>query len=167
MNRSRIYGAVSARQDGRRQIFASGWEDGTKLDFLRKLSRYWEHDFRWRDHEERLNLLPQFRVMIDGCDIHFVHQKGKGPAPLPLMLTHGWPGSFAEFERVIPLLTDPATYGGDAQDAFDVVAPSLPGFGFSSRRISPAFCSPTSRFTGSVTRSRPRSGFTKRTASAP
>ncbi|MER8547241.1 epoxide hydrolase [Mesorhizobium sp. M1169] len=113
-------------------IFAYGWDDGTDVDFLRKLSRYWEYDFRWRDHEKRLNLLPQFRVTIDGCDIHFVHQKGKGSAPLPLILTHGWPGSFAEFEHVIPLLTDPAKYGGDAEDAFDVVAPSLPGFGFSS-----------------------------------
>lgn len=115
----------------------SSWEDGTSLDFLRELVDHWQNRFNWRTEEARLNHLPQFVALVDGTEIHFIHQKGVGPAPLPLVLTHGWPGSFTEFERILPLLTNPAAHGGDPADAFDVVVPSLPGYGFSSAPIKP------------------------------
>jgi pimeloyl-ACP methyl ester carboxylesterase len=118
---------------------AEQWDDGASLDFVRRLADHWLNRFDWRAQETRLNRLPQFRATIDGQDIHFVHQTGCGPAPLPLVLTHGWPGSFIEMERVIPLLTDPASHGGDAADAFHVVVPSLPGFGFSAPPAGPGF----------------------------
>ncbi|WP_114814347.1 epoxide hydrolase family protein [Paraburkholderia kururiensis] len=111
---------------------AEQWDDGASLAFVRRLTDYWLHRFDWRAQEARLNRLPQFLATVDGHDIHFVYQTGKGPAPVPLVLTHGWPGSFVEMEHVIPLLTDPASHGGDAADAFHVVVPSLPGFGFSA-----------------------------------
>lgn len=109
----------------------TGWDDGTDLAFLRKLVDHWQHRYAWAEQQDRLNRLPQFKAEIDGHDIHFVHARGQGPAPFPLVLTHGWPGAFTEFERALPLLTDPAGHGGSAEDAFDVVIPSLPGFGFS------------------------------------
>ncbi|TWF54440.1 epoxide hydrolase family protein [Neorhizobium alkalisoli] len=111
---------------------AASWEDGTSLAFLQKLVHQWSHRFDWRAEEARLNQLPHFKTEIAGLDIHFIHKRGTGPAPMPLVLTHGWPGSFTEFERIIPLLTDPGAHGGDPADAFDVVVPSLPGYGFSS-----------------------------------
>jgi len=109
----------------------TGWDDGTDLAFLKRLVDYWQYGFSWAEQQERLNRLPHFKAAIDGHDIHFIHARGKGPAPFPLVLTHGWPGAFTEFERALPLLTDPASHGGSAEDAFDVVIPSLPGFGFS------------------------------------
>lgn len=108
------------------------WREGMDTDFLKKLVGYWLEDFDWREQENRLNMLPQFIGNVSGQDIHFIHQRGNGPAPMPLILTHGWPGSFVEMEKIIPLLTDPARFGGDPNDAFDVVVPSLPGYGFSS-----------------------------------
>ncbi|SAK47581.1 multidrug MFS transporter [Caballeronia fortuita] len=111
---------------------AQQWDDGASLAFVRRLTDYWHSEFDWRAQEARLNRLPNYQATIGGYDIHFVHQKGKGPAPMPLVMTHGWPGSFIEMERVLPLLTDPASHGGDPADAFHVVVPSLPGFGFSS-----------------------------------
>jgi pimeloyl-ACP methyl ester carboxylesterase len=111
---------------------ADGWNDGASLAFMRRLADHWLNRFDWREQEGRLNRLPHYTASIDGQAIHFVHQRGTGPAPIPLVLTHGWPGSFIEMERVIPLLTDPASHGGDAADAFHVVVPSLPGFGFSA-----------------------------------
>ena len=107
------------------------WDDGTSQAFIQRLVDHWQHRFDWRAQEARLNRLPQYQTTIDGLDIHFVHQPGTGPAPLPLVLTHGWPGSFLEMEHIIPLLTDPGAHGGDPADAFHVVVPSLPGFGFS------------------------------------
>ncbi len=112
---------------------AGGWEQGAELGYLRRLAEYWRTQFDWRACEERLNRLPQFIANVDGLDVHFVHVRGQGPKPLPLLLTHGWPSSFLEFEKIIPLLTNPAAHGGDAADAFDVIAPSLPGYGFSER----------------------------------
>jgi len=112
-------------------IHQTGSEDGAKLSLIENLINFWKTDFNWRTQETRLNKLPQFIATVDGYDIHFIHQKSQSPQPLPLVLTHGWPGSFIEFERIIPLLTDPVAHGGDANDAFDVVIPSLPGFGFS------------------------------------
>ncbi|WP_438390743.1 epoxide hydrolase family protein [Caballeronia sp. DA-9] len=115
----------------------SGWSEGTDEAFLRRLVDYWRNSFDWRAQESRLNALPQFTTGIDDKTIHFVHRRGNGPAPLPLILTHGWPGSFMEMEAIIPLLADPASHGGDPRDAFDVVVPSLPGYGFSSAPCAP------------------------------
>jgi pimeloyl-ACP methyl ester carboxylesterase len=116
---------------------AEGWDDGASLAFMRRLADYWRDHFDWRAQEARLNRLPQHLATIEGLDIHFVHQTGKGPAPLPVVLTHGWPGSFIEMEQIIPLLTDPAAHGGDPADAFHVVTPSLPGYGFSQSPTGP------------------------------
>ena len=107
------------------------WEDGASLSFVRRLSDHWLHRFNWRAQEARLNLLAHHMMTVNGSDIHFVHQRGNGPSPLPLVLTHGWPGSFIEMEHLIPLLADPGAHGGDSADAFHVVVPSLPGYGFS------------------------------------
>jgi pimeloyl-ACP methyl ester carboxylesterase len=107
------------------------WTNGAAVSFIQRLSDHWLHHFDWRAQEARLNQLPHHMMTVDGEDIHFVYQRGKGPAPFPLIMTHGWPGSFIEMERILPLLTDPASHGGDPADAFDVIVPSLPGYGFS------------------------------------
>jgi pimeloyl-ACP methyl ester carboxylesterase len=106
-------------------------DDGIDPTYLAELVDYWLNRFDWAECERTINRLPQFRARVGGVRIHFVHQPGRGPEPLPLVLTHGWPGSFLEMQKILPLLTDPAAHGGSASDAFDVVAPSLPGFGFS------------------------------------
>jgi hypothetical protein len=108
-----------------------GWEDGASLSFMKRLVDYWLHRYDWRVHEKRLNRLANRMVTVGSQDIHFVHQLGTGPWPMPLILTHGWPGSFVEMEHILPLLADPGAHGGDPDDAFDVVVPSLPGYGFS------------------------------------
>lgn len=108
-----------------------GWSQGIEPAFLQDLLRYWADGFDWRAQEARLNRLPQFMAQVGDQAIHFVHQQGTGPAPLPLVLTHGWPGSFIEMERILPLLADPGAHGGDPVDAFHVVVPSLPGYAFS------------------------------------
>jgi pimeloyl-ACP methyl ester carboxylesterase len=97
------------------------------------------HDFDWRQQERLINRLPQFVARIEGLDIHYVHQPGKGPAPFPLIVSHGWPSSFFEAYKIIGRLADPGSFGGDPADAFDVVVPSLPGFGFSERPGQPGF----------------------------
>ena len=112
-------------------VAGAPWDDGTDLDLMQRLALYWRDGFDWRRQEARLNRLPHVVATIDGAQIHVIHQRGTGPAPLPLILTHGWPGSFAEIEHIIPLLADPGAHGGDRADAFHVVVPSLPGFGFS------------------------------------
>ncbi|WP_214472669.1 epoxide hydrolase family protein [Mesorhizobium sp. dw_380] len=114
-----------------RSLDAESWDDGAGLAFMQRLVGYWRSQFDWRAQEARLNRLPQFRAEIDGLSIHFVHQRGIGPDPLPLIMTHGWPGSFIEMEKIIPLLTDPGTFGADPDDAFHLIVPSLPGYGFS------------------------------------
>jgi pimeloyl-ACP methyl ester carboxylesterase len=132
--------ALQRRLDAARwpePIDREGWDDGTSLAFMKKLGEYWRDRFDWRTHEARLNRLPHYIATVSGLDIHFIHQKGKGPAPLPLVLTHGWPGSFIEMEHILPLLTDPAAHGGDPADAFHVVVPSLPGYGFSPAPKAP------------------------------
>jgi len=111
----------------------TNWEFGSNLAYMRSLVNYWRHRYDWRHEEAVLNQLPQFRIEVDGLHIHFVHVCGRGPAPLPLIVTHGWPGSFVEMLKLIPLLADPAAHGGSAEDAFDVIVPSLPGYGFSDR----------------------------------
>jgi pimeloyl-ACP methyl ester carboxylesterase len=112
---------------------AGTWEYGTDLGYLQELVAYWRDGFDWRAQEKAINEFPQFMATVDDIDVHFLHAEGRGPAPLPLLLCHGWPGSFWEFSRIIPMLTDPARFGGDPSDAFTVVAPSLPGYGFSFR----------------------------------
>ncbi len=108
-----------------------GWEYGSNMDYLKELVDYWRNDFDWRAQARLINLLNHFRATVGGLGIHFIHERGKGPNPMPLVITHGWPGTFYEMHKIIPLLTDPAAHGGDPEDSFDVVAPSLPGFGFS------------------------------------
>lgn len=108
-----------------------GWDYGTPLAVMRDLVAYWRDQYDWRSQEAALNLFPQWKAQVDDLGIHFLHVKGKGPKPFPLIITHGWPGSVAEFTKIIPLLTDPGAHGGDPADAFDVVAPSMPGYGFS------------------------------------
>ena len=115
------------------------WEDGTDLGFLRRLTEYWRTDFDWRRQEARLNSLPQFVADLDGVGVHFIHQRGTGPCPYPLVITHGWPGTGFDMEQLIPLLTHPGSHGADPADAFDVVVPSLPGYGFSGRPTRPGF----------------------------
>jgi microsomal epoxide hydrolase len=109
------------------------WAYGTDVAYLRGLIEYWRTGFDWRAEEAALNAFQQFRVPIDGIDLHYLHVAGVGPNPMPLLLLHGWPGSVFEFLDIIPRLTDPARFGGDARDAFTVVAPSLPGYGLSFR----------------------------------
>jgi pimeloyl-ACP methyl ester carboxylesterase len=113
------------------EVAGAGWAYGTELGYLRDLIRYWRDEFDWRRAEAALNRLPQFMATVHGVDLHFVHAKGVGPRPFPLLFSHGWPGSFWEIHKIIGPLTDPAAHGGDPEDAFDVVAPSLPGYGFS------------------------------------
>lgn len=108
-----------------------GWDRGVPLEYLKELAEYWRTTFDWRLAEERLNRFPQFIAGIDGVDVHFLHVRSPEPDALPLILTHGWPGSVAEFLDVIGPLTDPANHGGDRADAFHVVIPSIPGYGFS------------------------------------
>ena len=108
-----------------------GWDRGVPLDYLKELAEHWRTSYDWREWEARLNELPQFTTEIDGQNIHFLHVRSPEPDALPLIMTHGWPGSIAEFMKIIGPLTDPRAHGGDPADAFHVVAPSLPGFGFS------------------------------------
>src|SRR5687767_14819230 len=104
------------------------WAYGTDVGYLRELVGYWQGGFDWRAQEARLNAFPQYTVPLHGIELHYLHVPGQGPAPCPLLLVHGWPGSVFEFLELIPRLADPARFGGDPGDAFTVVAPSLPGF---------------------------------------
>jgi pimeloyl-ACP methyl ester carboxylesterase len=119
------------------EVAGSGWETGTEASFLRRLVRHWQDSFDWRAQERKMNAWPQFVTTIDGAPVHFVHVRGRGPKPLPLLLTHGWPSSFLEMLPLVPALTDPASHGGRPEDSFDVVIPSLPGFGFSAAPSDP------------------------------
>lgn len=115
------------------QMDGAEWEQGTELSYLQSLVAYWRDSFNWRQQEAELNRLAHFRSEVDGLSIHFIHERGVGPSPLPIILTHGWPDSFTRYQKIIPLLTDPVSHGGDPMDSFDVIVPSIPGFGFSSR----------------------------------
>jgi len=126
--------------DLRRRIGATRWpskelvpdrSQGVQLETLQELARYWETDYDWRKAEARLNALPQFTTQIDGVDIHFIHVRSRHENALPLIMTHGWPGSVIELLETVGPLTDPTSHGGKAEDAFDLVLPSLPGYGFS------------------------------------
>lgn len=113
------------------------WSQGTPLDYVQRICRYWAEDYDWRAREAMLNRLEQFRAAVDGVGLHFVHVRSPHAGAQPLLLSHGWPGSIVEFAKAIPLLTDPVAHGGSADDAFHVVAPSLPGFGFSDKPKTP------------------------------
>jgi len=115
------------------QLKDSSWERGTEMGYLQSLVSYWRDHFDWRTQESELNRFSQFYCDVDGLDIHFVHERGKGHNPLPIILTHGWPDSYTRYRKIIPLLTDPIHHGGDPEDSFDVIVPSLPGFGFSGQ----------------------------------
>ena len=128
--------------DLRRRIAATRWSDretvtdrsqGVQLETLQALVRYWGTDYDWRQAEAKLNALPQFMTTIDGVDIHFIHVRSRHPNALPLIMTHGWPGSVFELLKTVGPLTDPPAYGGRAEDAFDLVLPSMPGYGFSGK----------------------------------
>ena len=132
----------------RRRINATKWPEqetvndatqGVQLATIQKLAHYWATDYDWRKVEARLNALPQFITTIDGLDIHFIHVRSKHENALPLIVTHGWPGSIIEQLKIIGPLTDPIAYGGRAEDAFDVVIPSLPGYGFSGKPTAPGW----------------------------
>ena len=109
------------------------WSQGIPLTYLQELCRYWSDGYDWRRTEQHLNTIPQFTTVIDGLDIHFLHLRSPEPDALPLIITHGWPGSVVEFLKVIGPLSDPVAHGGEAADAFHVVCPSLPGYGFSGK----------------------------------
>jgi pimeloyl-ACP methyl ester carboxylesterase len=109
------------------------WDLGTDQAYLKQLCAYWRDGYDWRQREAALNQWPHFVTRIDDLDIHFLHAKSSAPSARPLLITHGWPGSFVEMLKIIPMLTDPQRFGGDAADAFNVVVPSLPGFGLSGR----------------------------------
>ncbi|MGF6177638.1 epoxide hydrolase family protein [Ensifer sp. 4252] len=131
-----------ALADLKRRVVATKWPDqelvtddtqGVRLSTMRKLADYWANQYDWRKVEARLNALPQFVTNIDGVDIHFIHVKSKHPNALPVIITHGWPGSIIEQLKIIDPLTNPTAHGGAAADAFDVIIPSIPGYGFSGK----------------------------------
>ncbi len=115
------------------EVEGAEWDYGTNLAYLKTLVQYWQNKFDWSEQEEVINRFAHFRTEIDGFGIHFIHERGRGENPLPIILTHGFPDSFLRFAKIIPMLTDPAEYGGDPADSFDVVVPSLPGYGFSDK----------------------------------
>src|SRR5260370_22117711 len=138
----RINVPEEALVDLRRRVAATGWQagervtdrsQGAQLTKIQELVRYWGTDYDWRKVEAQLNALPQFMTEIDGLDIHFLHVRSRHPNALPLIMTHGWPGSIFELLKVIGPLTDPTAYRGRAEDAFDLVLPSMPGYGFSGK----------------------------------
>ncbi len=114
-----------------------GWEYGSNLDYMKELCAYWLDGFDWRKQEAAINQFDHFVAPVDGLDLHYIHEKGSGPAPLPLIISHGWPGTVIEFLELIGPLAHPERFGGTVEDAFDVVAPSLPGFGFSGKPPRP------------------------------
>jgi pimeloyl-ACP methyl ester carboxylesterase len=119
------------------EIPGSGWEYGFNLGSLQEICAYWRTGFDWRAQIARMSEFEHFRYTADSLGVHFIHARGRGPAPIPLILTHGWPGSFLEMLKILPLLADPAAHGCDPLDSFDVVVPSLPGFGYSDRPDRP------------------------------
>ncbi len=138
----------SELDDLRRRLKATRWPDaetlgdwsqGVPLAYMQEICRYWAKDYDWRRCEAMLNSWPQYRTEVDGLDIHFLHVPSPHKEALPLVITHGWPGSVIEFHKVIGSLSDPVSYGGQAADAFHVVAPSLPGFGFSAKPSAPGW----------------------------
>lgn len=133
---------LKARLAGTRwpgEIPGLGWQRGVPVEYVKELAEYWRTEFDWRAAEEKLNAFPQFLTEIDGANIHFLHVRSPEPDATPLIITHGWPGSVAEFTKVIGPLTDPRAHGGDPADAFHVVIPSIPGYGFSGPTDEPGW----------------------------
>ena len=144
----RVHFSDAALADLKRRIAATQWPEketvsdssqGVPLATMQELARYWATDYDWRKAEAKLNAFPQFITKIDGLDIHFIHVRSKNPKALPLIINHGWPGSVLEQIKLIGLLTDPTAHGGKAEDAFDVVIPSMPGYGFSGKPTTPGW----------------------------
>ena len=117
------------------EVYQAGWRYGADLSYMKELADYWRTTFDWRAQEQRINSFANYQAVIGDLRIHFIHERGKGPNPIPLLMTHGWPSSFVEMLEIIPLLTDPARHGGNASDSFDVIVPSVPGYGFSERPL--------------------------------
>jgi pimeloyl-ACP methyl ester carboxylesterase len=113
------------------------WQYGTNLEYMKEFVNYWRNQFDWRAQERAINSFAHFRMEVDGCGIHFIHERGSGANRLPVLLLHGWPGTFWEFHRILPLLLHPEKYGADPNDSFDVIVASLPGYGFSDRPTEP------------------------------
>src|SRR4051794_9994087 len=142
INRFKFYASNKALADLRKRILATQWPEketvadasqGVPLATMQKLARYWAIDYNWRKAEAKLNAFPQFITAIDGLNIHFIHVRSKHKNALPLVINHGWPGSIIEQLKIVGPLTDPTAYGGRSEDAFDVVIPSMPGYGFSGK----------------------------------
>ena len=133
------------------------WRYGVDLDYMKKLVDYWREGYDWRAWEKKLNAHPQFTTGIDGLDIHFIHRRSSNEDATPLLLVHGWPGSVAEFHKIISLLTEPEKHGGKKEDAFHVVAPSLPGFGFSEAPVQPGWS--VTRMAGAMAELMARLGY--------
>jgi epoxide hydrolase len=121
------------------QLAGPGWSRGVPREYLRELAEYWRTDYDWRAHEAKLNELPQFTTTIDGANVHFLHLRSPEPDALPLIMTHGWPGSIVEFLDIVEPLADPRSHGGDPADAFHLVIPSIPGFGLSGPTTEPGW----------------------------
>jgi pimeloyl-ACP methyl ester carboxylesterase len=143
-----VHFSDEALADLRQRVLATRWPDketvtdasqGVQLATMQKLAQYWATDYDWRKCEAKLNALPMFETTIDGLDIQFIHVRSKNPNALPIIITHGWPGSIIEQLKIIGPLTDPVAYGGKAEDSFDVVIPSLPGHGFSGKPTAPGW----------------------------
>lgn len=141
------------------QVDKSDWDYGVELGYMKDLVRYWHDKYDWRAHEAKLNALPQFTTEIDGLKVHFLHVRSKEKNALPLVVVHGWPGSVYEFHKIIGPLTDPVAHGGKAEDAFHVVCPSLPGFGFSGKPREPGWS--VSRMSEVVAQLMARLGYTR------
>lgn len=109
------------------EVEGAGWDYGTNLNYMRELVDYWQHKYNWREQEAELNKFAQFEADIGGKEIHFIYERGKGPDPMPIILFHGWPDSICRYLKLLPMLTDPTKYGGDLNDSFDVIVPSLIG----------------------------------------
>ncbi len=124
------------------EVQDADWDYGVPLEFMRNIIHYWATSFDWRAQEERMNSFRNYRAEIGGMGVHFVYEPGQGPDPIPLLINHGWPSSFLEMLDLIPLLTNPGEFGGDPADAFDVVVPSIPGYGFSDRPVRRDFSYP-------------------------
>ena len=110
----------------------NGWEYGTNYNFLKKISKHWVSKYNWRKFEKKINSFKNYKTKVDGINLHFIKEKSKNPKSRPLLLLHGWPGSVIEFFDIIPRLAHPEKFGGKIEDGFDVIVPSLPGFGFST-----------------------------------
>jgi len=115
----------------------NGWDHGTNFSYIKEISKYWVDDFNWKNQEKNINKFSNFKTKVEGEDIHFIKEKGSGSNPMPLLIMHGWPGSIVEFIHIIEKLAHPEKFGGKEEDAFDVIVPSLPGFGFSSKPKAP------------------------------